>query len=92
MAERRTFTHEYKREAVRLLTERKLSVSEASRQLGVGVNLLRKWRQALEAGGEQAPHGGRIAEDRGSVDVDHRHVRVCGEDRVRILEGPRRVR
>jgi transposase len=55
MAERRTFTHEYKQEAVRLLTERKLSVSDASRQLGVGVNLLRKWRQALEAGGEQAP-------------------------------------
>jgi transposase len=42
MADRRTFTHEFKREAVRLLTARNLSVSEAARQLGVGANLLRK--------------------------------------------------
>ena len=54
MALRRTFTLEFKREAVRLVTERKLSVSEAARQLGVGPNLIRKWRQALEAGEEQA--------------------------------------
>jgi len=53
MAMRRTFTLEFKREAVRLVTERKLSVSEAARQLGVGPNLIRKWRQALEAGEEQ---------------------------------------
>jgi transposase len=54
MAERRTFTLEFKREAVRLLTERKLSISEAARQLGIGPNLLRKWRQALAAGEKQA--------------------------------------
>jgi transposase len=53
MAERRTFTHEFKREAVRLMAAGKLSVSEAARQLGVGANLLRKWRQALEACGER---------------------------------------
>ena len=54
MSLRRTFTLEFKREAVRLVTERKLSISEAARQLGIGPNLLRKWRQALEAGAEQA--------------------------------------
>jgi transposase len=53
MAERRTFTHEFKREAVRLMAAGKLSVSEAARQLGVGANLLRKWRQALEGCGER---------------------------------------
>ena len=54
MASRRTFTLEFKREAVRLVSERKLSISEAARQLGVGPNLIRKWRQALEVGEEQA--------------------------------------
>ena len=56
MAMRRTFTLEFKREAVRLVTERKLSVSEAARQLGVGPNLIRKWRQALEADEAATPH------------------------------------
>ena len=54
MADRRTYTLEFKREAVRLVPERKLSVPEAARQLGVGCNLIRKWRQALEVGGKQA--------------------------------------
>jgi len=49
MADRRTYTLEFKREAVRLVTERKLSVPEAARQLGVGGNLIRKWRRTLEA-------------------------------------------
>ena len=53
MALRRTFTLEFKREAVGLLTERKLSISEAARQLGVGPNLIRNWRRALESGEEQ---------------------------------------
>jgi transposase len=57
MAVRRTFTLEFKREAIRLVTERKLSIPEAARQLDVGPNLLRKWRQALEVGGEQASSG-----------------------------------
>ena len=54
MAARRTFTLEFKREAVRMVSERKLSISEAARQLGVGPNLIRKWRQALEVGEERA--------------------------------------
>jgi transposase-like protein len=35
MTSRRTFTLEFKREAVRLVTERKLSILVAARQLGV---------------------------------------------------------
>jgi transposase len=76
MAERRTFTHEYKRAAVRLLTERKLSVSEVSRQLGVNGNLLRKWRQALEAGASQGPADPR---SQTALEEENRRLRVENE-------------
>jgi transposase len=54
MATRRTYTREFKLEAVQLLTGQGLSVAEAARRLGVSENLLRKWKQTLEAEGEQA--------------------------------------
>jgi len=54
MATRRTYTREFKLEAVQLLTGQGLSVAEAARRLGVSENLLRKWRQPLEAEGKQA--------------------------------------
>jgi transposase len=54
MATRRTFTREFKLEAVKLLTGQNLSFAEAARRLGVSENLLRKWKQTLETGGEQA--------------------------------------
>jgi transposase len=47
MAARRTYTLEFKREAVRMVTDRKLSIPEAARQLGINPNVLRKWRNAL---------------------------------------------
>src|SRR5918997_649196 len=58
---RRTYTPEFKVEAVNLLTEQGYSVAEAARSLGVTENLLRSWKQALEAQGEQAfPGQGKL--------------------------------
>ncbi len=54
MATRRTFTREFKVEAVKLLTGQGLSLAEAARRLGISENLLRKWKHALDAGSEQA--------------------------------------
>ncbi len=51
---RRTYTREFKVEAVKLVTERGYSVAEAARSLGVHETLLRSWKQALEAHGGQA--------------------------------------
>lgn len=45
---RRKFSREFKQEAVKLITEQHYSTSEAARNLGVGANLLRRWRQQLE--------------------------------------------
>ena len=64
--ERRSYTREFKVEAVRLVTVKGMSVAEAARSLGIGENLLRNWKQALEQEdkGEQEAfpgHGNRPA-------------------------------
>src|SRR4029077_4415445 len=40
--------------AVKLVTEQGYSVAEAARTLGLSDNLIRNWKQALEAQGERA--------------------------------------
>ena len=52
--QRRTFTPEFKVEAVKLVTEQGKSVAEVARDLGLGESLLRSWKQALAADGDQA--------------------------------------
>jgi transposase len=48
---RRTYTPEFKTEAVKLVTEQGYSIAEAARSLGIHETLLRSWKQALEAQG-----------------------------------------
>jgi transposase len=58
---RRNYTREFKAEAVKLVTEQGYSVAEAARSLGIGENLLRNWKQALQTHGEQAfPGNGKL--------------------------------
>src|SRR5260370_27666786 len=59
---RRTYTPEFKAEAVKLVTEQGYSVAEAGRSLGINQNLIRNWKQALEAQGEHAfPSRGHLS-------------------------------
>ena len=51
---RKTYTREFKLQAVRMMTTDGLSVSEVSRQLGVGQNCLRAWRAAAQQQGDAA--------------------------------------
>jgi transposase len=51
---RSTYTAEFKLQAVKMITDQKLSVAEVARRLGVGENLLRTWKKALEERGEAA--------------------------------------
>jgi len=55
---RRTFTPEFKAEAVRLVTEQGRSFVEAAHDLDIGESTLRSRRQAIVANGEQAFPGG----------------------------------
>ena len=58
---RRTYTPEFKAEAVKLVTEQGYSVAEAARSLGLSENLVRSWKRALEAEGDQAfPGHGKL--------------------------------
>ena len=51
---RRTYTREFKTEAVKLVTEQGYSVAEAARSLGLRENLVRNWKRALDDKGDQA--------------------------------------
>src|SRR5688500_14153685 len=51
---RRTFTPEFKVQAVQLVTEQGKSVAEVARDLDLSESLLRGWKQALAAEGDRA--------------------------------------
>ena len=54
MEKRRQFSREFKLEAVKLVKNRGVSVAQASRDLGVHENVLRKWVRELAADPQQA--------------------------------------
>jgi transposase len=62
MAEKRkTYTAEFKREAVRLVTEQRYGVAQTARNLGLNVNMLRRWKQEATAHPQAAfPGNGRL--------------------------------
>jgi transposase len=62
MAEKRkTYTAEFKQEAVRLITEQRYGVAETARNLGINVNMLRRWKQAYTTNAHTAfPGNGRL--------------------------------
>lgn len=51
---RRFFTTEFKHEAVKLVLERGVSQSQAARDLGIHVNVLRTWVRDAKANGKHA--------------------------------------
>jgi transposase len=58
---RRTYTPEFKVEAVKLVTEQGYSVAEAARSLGLHDNLIRSWKHALDRQGADAfPGQGKL--------------------------------
>ena len=60
MGTRRTYTAEFKREAVQLLAERGGRMAEVARSLGIDRGVLRDWRDQAAAEGEGAfPGHGR---------------------------------
>jgi transposase len=62
MAEKRkVYSAEFKQEAVRLITEQRYGVAETARNLGINVNMLRRWKQEYTANAHTAfPGNGRL--------------------------------
>jgi transposase len=51
---RKTYTREFKLQALRMMTDQGLSVAEVARRLGVRDNLLRNWKKAAKEQGQDA--------------------------------------
>lgn len=68
MATRRVFTREFKVEAVKLVSERGVSISQAARDLGVHVNVLRKWIEDQKADPQHAfPGRGQMKPEQAEI-------------------------
>jgi transposase len=67
--ERRKFSREFKLEAVKLVRDRGVTSAQASRDLGVHANVLRKWVRELETDPLQAfPGQGQMKPEQLEID------------------------
>jgi transposase len=61
---RRRFDREFKKQAVRLASEEGQSTSQVARDLGIGPELLRRWKRVFDEEGERAfPGEGRARDE-----------------------------
>jgi len=59
---RKTYTREFKLQALRMITDKGLSIAEVARQLGVTEGALRSWKAAAEDQAEAAfPGQGKLS-------------------------------
>jgi transposase len=62
---KRTYTPEFKQEAVRLVTEQGYKVTEAARNLGINPSVLARWKSQLASEGTNAfPGKGRLTAEK----------------------------
>jgi len=67
--ERRKFSREFKLEAVKLVRDRGVTAAQASRDLDVHANVLRKWVRELELDPAQAfPGHGQVKPEQVEID------------------------
>jgi transposase len=77
---RQTYTAEFKREAVRLVTEHGYGVAEAARNLGINAHRLRRWKCQCEAQTNGVfPGKGRLSPDHAELyrlREEHKRLRM----------------
>jgi transposase len=78
MAKRRKYSEEFKREAVGLTRQPDASVSQVAGDIGVGSNLLFRWRRELESEGKVFPGSG-VARDQEVLALRRELARVKRE-------------
>ena len=72
---RRQFSREFKLEAIRQVKERGISIAQASRNLDIGENVLRRWIKEASAGSGQAfPGQGQLKPEQLEIDRLRREV------------------
>jgi transposase len=78
---RRTFSREFKLEAVRLLVEGGMTVSQVAEDLGISRNSLVRWKAELTASSGAFPGKGRRRPDEEEMDRLRRRVKQLEQER-----------
>ena len=87
--ERRKFTREFKREAVKLIENRGVTVAQAARDLGVHGTVLRRWVREGTADPQQAfPGQGQMKPDQQEIERLRREVTKLKAERDILKNGP----
>lgn len=79
MGARRKFSAEYKREAVAMLDAPGVTVSQIAADLGIGVNILGRWRRELRRHPQQVFTGNARARDEEVSQLRRELARVTKE-------------
>lgn len=79
MQQRRKFREEFKREAVGLTRQADATVSQIAQDLGIGANLLWRWRRQLEQDGNKPFPGVGVARDQEVLALKRELARVKKE-------------
>jgi transposase len=79
MGQRRKFSAEYKREAVGMLDAPGVSVSQIAAELGIGANMLGRWRRELRPQPAQAFAGNGRPRDEELAQLRRELARVTKE-------------
>ena len=78
MKTRKTYTKEFKQDAVRLVTEQGYNRSEAARNLGIDRGMLGRWIRELEQDGREAFRGN------GKLTAEQEELRRLREENRRL--------
>jgi transposase len=82
MRQRKTYSREFKLEAVRLADTSEKSDMQIERDLGIGRGSIYRWRGALAAKGEQAfPGQGRLEPEKDEVRQLKRQIEILCQER-----------
>jgi transposase len=63
MVQRRRYTKQFKEEAIRLVRQEGVSLAQVAQDLGIGAEMLRRWRKEANSEGHNAFRGQGMARD-----------------------------
>ena len=63
MPQRKRYTKQFKEEAIRLASQEGVSLAQMAQDLGIGANMLRRWRKEAHFEGFKAFRGQGVARD-----------------------------
>ncbi len=75
-SKRRSYTEDFKRDAVALVTDQGYTISEAARSLGIGDSLLSRWRQEFDQGASATGFNTDEREELKSLRKENRLLRM----------------